>query len=61
MSIAIKLNIFSCEYIVIRVDRLNIQLSDSKSAPAADLAIVQKKLAQVVFEKCKIGRFLNLI
>ena len=48
----------SCDYIVIRVPRLNIQLSDSKSAPAAELALVQKKLAQVGFKK--LGSFPNL-
>merc|ERR1711936_59400 len=37
------------------VSRLNIQLSDSKSAPAADLAIVQKKLAQVEGENIKLA------
>merc|ERR1719490_349357 len=37
------------------VSRLNIQLSDLKSAPAADLAIVQKKLAQVEGENIKLA------
>merc|ERR1719291_598297 len=37
------------------VSRLNIQLSDSKSGPAADLAIVQKKLAQVEGENIKLA------
>merc|ERR1711936_319773 len=37
------------------VSRLNIQLSDSKSAPAAELALVQKKLAQVEAENMKLA------
>merc|ERR1711971_1000637 len=37
------------------VSRLNIQLSDSKSAPSADLAVVQKKLAQVEAENIKLA------
>merc|ERR1719507_2650393 len=37
------------------VSRLNVQLSDSKSAPAADLALVQKKLAQVEAENIKLA------
>jgi len=37
------------------VSRLNIQLSDSKSAPSPDLAVVQKKLAQVEAENIKLA------
>ena len=37
------------------VSRLNIQLSDSKGAPAAELALVQKKLAQVEAENMKLA------
>merc|ERR1719462_1149950 len=37
------------------VSRLNVQLSDSKSAPSADLAVVQKKLAQVEAENIKLA------
>ena len=37
------------------VSRLNIQLSDSKGAPAAELALVQKKLAQVETENMKLA------
>jgi len=37
------------------VSRLNIQLSDSKSAPSSDLAVVQKKLAQVETENIKLA------
>merc|ERR550517_1061103 len=37
------------------VSRLNVQLSDSKTAPSADLAVVQKKLAQVEAENKKLA------
>ena len=33
---------------MIIITRLNIQLSDSKNVPSPDLALVQKKLAQVI-------------
>jgi len=36
------------------VSRLNIQLSDSKNVPSPDLALVQKKLAQVEAENIKL-------
>ena len=37
------------------VSRLNIQLSDSKGAPAVELALVQKRLAQVEAENMKLA------
>jgi len=38
------------------VSRLNIQLSDSKSAPSADLAVVQKNLLKVLtLERCRVS------
>ena len=39
----------------VRGSRLNIQLSDSKGAPAAELALVQKRLAQVETENMKLA------
>ena len=37
------------------VSRLNIQLNDSIGAPVAELALVQKRLAQVEAENMKLA------
>ena len=37
------------------VSRLNIQLNDSTGAPVAELALVQKRLAQVEAENMKLA------